>query len=138
MLCNPVLGTCIWVGCSEGATLMSPPPCALPSVCRSAWKHHLGIPLLHPTWNVQVRVKTSDIRGAGTDANVTLAMFGKLEERNTCIPATKLDNSANNFERNMIDTFMIKGTDLGDLTHIVVRVRTCPCMRAMPGRAATV
>ncbi len=99
----------------------------------------VDVPALRPcrihAWCTQVRVKTSDIRGAGTDANVTLAMFGKLEERNTCIAATKLDNSANNFERGMIDTFMIKGTDLGDLTHIVVRthaviyVHTC-CVQA--------
>ncbi|PNH12713.1 Lipoxygenase y domain-containing protein 1 [Tetrabaena socialis] len=46
----------------------------------------------------KVRVKTSDIRGAGTDANVTLAMFGKLEDAPTSSGIQKLDNSSNNFE----------------------------------------
>lgn len=124
----------------------------------------------------QVMVKTSDIRGAGTDANVTLAMFGQLEGQATNSGTHKLDNSASecggqtyhlrnaspaphagqaalrcfsrlwdprvrsaqcsrvpagpsmlmtaradNFERGAIDTFLIKGKDLGDLTHIVVR-----------------
>ncbi|KXZ56858.1 hypothetical protein GPECTOR_1g774 [Gonium pectorale] len=68
----------------------------------------------------KVRVKTSDIRGAGTDSNVTLAMFGKLEDKPTTSGTTKLDNSANNFERGAVDTFIIKGKDLGDLTHIVI------------------
>ncbi|GLC44364.1 hypothetical protein PLESTF_000049800 [Pleodorina starrii] len=68
----------------------------------------------------KVVVKTSDIRGAGTDANVTLAMFGKLEDKPTNSGTHKLDNSTNNFERGALDTFIIKGKDLGDLTHIVV------------------
>ncbi|GFR41097.1 hypothetical protein Agub_g1741 [Astrephomene gubernaculifera] len=68
----------------------------------------------------KVRVKTSDIRGAGTDSLVTLAMFGKLEEQPTSSGTNKLDNSANNFERGQIDTFIIKCKDLGDLTHIVL------------------
>ncbi|KAG2499991.1 hypothetical protein HYH03_002273 [Edaphochlamys debaryana] len=68
----------------------------------------------------KVKVKTSDIRGAGTDSNVSLAMFGKLEEKPTQSGVNKLDNSANNFERGAIDTFVIKCKDLGDLTHIVV------------------
>lgn len=38
-------------------------------------------------------VKTSDIRGAGTDANVTLAMFGKLDGQPTSNGTHKLDNS---------------------------------------------
>ncbi len=42
----------------------------------------------------QVLVKTSDIRGAGTDANVTLAMFGQLEGQATNSGTHKLDNSA--------------------------------------------
>lgn len=42
---------------------------------------------------VQISVKTSDIRGAGTDSNVKLTMFGKLEEKPTAGPETKLDNS---------------------------------------------
>ncbi len=31
---------------------------------------------------------------------------------------------ADNFERGAIDTFLIKGKDLGDLTHIVVRLKS--------------
>jgi hypothetical protein len=45
-------------------------------------------------------VKTSDIRGAGTDANVYLTMFGEGPGgKPTKSPDLKLENSANNFER---------------------------------------
>jgi len=53
-----------------------------------------------------VRVFTSDVRGAGTDADVSLVLLGdpasgmKSEE-------LVLADSANNFERNQVDEFPI-------------------------------
>lgn len=48
-----------------------------------------------PVVNYEVVVYTSDLRGAGTDANVSLSLHGAAGETSD----QKLDNSANNFER---------------------------------------
>ena len=55
---------------------------------------------------LQVIVKTSDVRGAGTDSNVTLVMQGLKEGQNMDSGVHKLDNSHNNFERNMVRACM--------------------------------
>lgn len=65
----------------------------------------------------KVQVKTGDIRGAGTDANVFLQLFGV----NGDAGERKLESSGNNFERGHTDTFGIEAVDLGDL--IKARVR---------------
>eukprot|EP00798_Chlamydomonas_sp_ICE-L_P018434 gene18434-24910_t len=62
-----------------------------------------------------VTVYTSDIRGAGTDANVTMIMYG---DNGLNSPSLKLDNSKNNFERDMMDEFICETIDLGKLTKI--------------------
>jgi hypothetical protein len=47
-----------------------------------------------------ITVVTSDLRGAGTDANVFLALYGKDTEGNILATAEfRLDNDRNNFER---------------------------------------
>ena len=48
-----------------------------------------------------MQVKTGDIRGAGTDANVVLQLFGKNGDTGEC----KLESSGNNFERAKTDVF---------------------------------
>jgi hypothetical protein len=50
----------------------------------------------------KVVVKTSDLRGAGTDAKVSMVMTGERDGGKTTTGPHKLDNSANNFERNMV------------------------------------
>ena len=53
----------------------------------------------------KVVVKTSDIRGAGTDANVYLTMFGEGPDGKVTKSAEmKLENSSNNFERCKVST----------------------------------
>eukprot|EP00798_Chlamydomonas_sp_ICE-L_P018433 gene18433-24909_t len=49
----------------------------------------------------KVTVKTSDIRGAGTDSNITFQLFGMKDEKSVDTGKHVLDDSANNFERNM-------------------------------------
>lgn len=51
----------------------------------------------------KVEVKTSNCRGAGTDANVNLTAFGTLGDTGS----HALDSHINNFERNTLDTFFI-------------------------------
>ena len=46
----------------------------------------------------RVIVKTSDLRGAGTDADIFLVVYGPLGDTGERL----LDNSANNFERNQV------------------------------------
>ena len=59
---------------------------------------------------------TSDVRGAGTDANVTCTIRGSLG----VIEAARLENSMNNFRRGMPDTFLLMSRDIGDLEELVI------------------
>jgi hypothetical protein len=75
-----------------------------------------------------VTVRTSDIRGAGTDARVSIQIFGSgpSAEGSSGGPGLDsglhvLDNSANNFERGAADTFLVSCQDLGPLTRVMVR-----------------
>jgi hypothetical protein len=61
-----------------------------------------------------VEVKTADIRGAGTDANVFAQLFGKNGESGE----RRLESSGNNFERGHTDKFTIEAVDLGELTKL--------------------
>ena len=62
----------------------------------------------------RVTVITGDRRGAGTDANVFIQLYG---ENGSC-PETFLDSPNNNFERNKTDVFSIQSPDLGKLSKI--------------------
>lgn len=57
-------------------------------------------------------MQTSDLRGAGTDANVYLSLYGTLRGQPVKLPAGEggfaLDDSHDNFERNKLDTFLLK------------------------------
>lgn len=63
-----------------------------------------------------VAVKTGDIRGAGTDANVFVQLFGEHGDTGE----RKLESSGNNFERGNTDNFGIEAVDLGTLTKLRV------------------
>lgn len=47
---------------------------------------------------------TSDVRGAGTDADVLLTLYGDKGDSGPL----SLESSANNFERGQVDTFFVK------------------------------
>lgn len=64
-----------------------------------------------------VAVHTSDIRFAGTDANVFIEMHGtkgSMGER-------KLEDRRNLFERGAIDNFKFLASDVGDVEKVIVR-----------------
>lgn len=65
----------------------------------------------------KIQVKTGDIRGAGTDANVFLQLFGVNGDTGEC----KLESSGNNFERSKTDLFGIEAVDLGEIAKARVR-----------------
>ena len=63
----------------------------------------------------EVKVLTGDRRGAGTDANVSIVLYG--EKGNSGQPKT-LQNNSNNFERGATDVFGVECDDLGNLSKI--------------------
>uniref|UniRef100_A0A8U8BKQ1 Uncharacterized protein n=1 Tax=Geospiza parvula TaxID=87175 RepID=A0A8U8BKQ1_GEOPR len=64
-----------------------------------------------------LQVKTSDIGGAGTDANVALILFGEYGDSGT-LPL-KESNKSNKFERNQMDEFSFSEMlSLGDLCKV--------------------
>lgn len=60
---------------------------------------------------------TSDLKGAGTDATISIDMFGS-NRRST--GSQKLETSKNNFERGEEDIFFIEFPDLGDVVEIEI------------------
>jgi lipoxygenase homology domain-containing protein 1 len=70
-------------------------------------------------------VQTSDVKGAGTDSNVSLILHGTREGKALKLPQTSggfsLDNSHDNFERGKLDTFVLtKQLRLQEITRVVV------------------
>jgi hypothetical protein len=69
-----------------------------------------------PMVSYKISVTTGDRRGAGTDANVFVKIFGDLGDSGD----HKLESPGNNFERNQIDVFGIQCVDLGELQKIQI------------------
>ncbi|KAG2432966.1 hypothetical protein HXX76_008694 [Chlamydomonas incerta] len=72
----------------------------------------------HATPYIQYKVTTftSDIRGAGTDANVHFVMHGTLGDGTRHI----LSSGQDDFERGMVNEFLIEDEELGDLLEVTV------------------
>ncbi|XP_069117526.1 lipoxygenase homology domain-containing protein 1-like [Argopecten irradians] len=64
----------------------------------------------------QISVKTGNVRYAGTDANVFVKIYGEKGVTKKLM----LDDSKNNFERNMTDDFTVEAVDVGSMTKILV------------------
>ena len=64
--------------------------------------------------NYEITIITGDRRGAGTDANVSIEIFGE----NGTTGKRKLEGQCDNFERNQIDKFNIVAVDIGEITEI--------------------
>ncbi|XP_077594101.1 lipoxygenase homology domain-containing protein 1 [Stigmatopora nigra] len=66
-----------------------------------------------------IQVKTSDVAGAGTDANVWIIIFGENGDTGTL--ALKECNKSNKFERKQVDTFRFSEIlSMGDLSKVRV------------------
>nr|XP_020662186.1 lipoxygenase homology domain-containing protein 1 [Pogona vitticeps] len=64
-----------------------------------------------------IQVKTSDVGGAGTDANVSMIIFGEYGDTGTL--ALKESNRSNKFERDRLDVFYFDDVlSLGDLCKV--------------------
>ncbi|KAG1662011.1 hypothetical protein FOA52_009500 [Chlamydomonas sp. UWO 241] len=62
----------------------------------------------------RVSVWTSDVSGAGTDANVFIQIFGEEGETERIA----LDNPGNDFETGQLDVFEVSGRNVGPMTKI--------------------
>ncbi|GFH09152.1 uncharacterized protein mot51, partial [Haematococcus lacustris] len=69
-----------------------------------------------PLCRYTITTYTSDLRGAGTDANVSAIVFGDKGQT----PSTKLESSHNNFERGQRDEFVIESVDIGKITKLQI------------------
>ena len=67
-----------------------------------------------------VKVKTGDIRNAGTDADVTLRIFGNKGDSGKKVLRSNDNNKSNKFERNQVDEFKIDNEDLGKVNLIFI------------------
>ena len=71
------------------------------------------------TTRYDVRVYTSDVRNAGTDANMHLIIVGE----NGDTGKVKLASSAEHrdkFERGNVDSFVVEAVELGDIKRITI------------------
>jgi len=66
----------------------------------------------------QIKVKTGDVKDAGTDANISASIIGKKGKTESL----KLKNSehTNKFEQGQIDTFAMEGADVGAVTQVTI------------------
>ena len=60
-------------------------------------------------------MKTGDIRGAGTDANAYVKIFG-CEGDTGKIALKQSENTKNKFERGRVDQFTIEAMDIGEVS----------------------
>ena len=68
-----------------------------------------------------ITTRTSDARGAGTDANVTLALVGKDEGGNrVAMGPFPLETSADDFKRGATDTFRAEGPFMAEIVSATV------------------
>uniref|UniRef100_A0A3Q2PVY7 Lipoxygenase homology PLAT domains 1 n=1 Tax=Fundulus heteroclitus TaxID=8078 RepID=A0A3Q2PVY7_FUNHE len=68
----------------------------------------------------KVSVRTGDMYGAGTDANVFLTIYGDLGDTGERKLA-KSENNKNKFDRGEVDRFTIEAVDLGQVFKIRIR-----------------
>ena len=63
-----------------------------------------------------VTTYTSDLKGAGTDANVTMVVHGAKGDTGTL----RLVKGRDDFARGGRDQFVVEGPDVGDVSHVVI------------------
>uniref|UniRef100_A0A8C1ZDX3 Lipoxygenase homology domains 1b n=1 Tax=Cyprinus carpio TaxID=7962 RepID=A0A8C1ZDX3_CYPCA len=72
------------------------------------------------THTYKVSVRTGDMHGAGTDANVFLIIYGDLGDTGER-KLSKSESNSNKFERGAVDKFSIEAVDLGQVYKIRIR-----------------
>ncbi|GIL99379.1 hypothetical protein Vretimale_4546 [Volvox reticuliferus] len=118
-------------GTADGSALLPRTPLSPPSRSRSpsrpssaAGSHEARV----ETARYGVVVKTSDVRGAGTDADVLLTIYGSKGDTGERL----LSNGTYNFERGQVSTFVFTAADVGEVERLRVRMRTQGTSSASP------
>ena len=62
-------------------------------------------------------VKTGDVRGAGTDANVFVQIFGAKGDTGK-LQLRSAENTKNKFERGRTDQFVLEAVDIGKVGYL--------------------
>ncbi|XP_030851144.1 lipoxygenase homology domain-containing protein 1 isoform X2 [Strongylocentrotus purpuratus] len=78
-----------------------------------------GTSQLLSTTSYHVSVKTGDERGAATDANVYLKLFG-VDGDTGLIPLKQSENTKNKFEQGRVDKFTLEAVDIGKIKYMQV------------------
>jgi hypothetical protein len=68
------------------------------------------------TWTVTV--KTASVKGAGTDSDVFIKLFGVKDQKQVVSENLSLESGQDDFERGKTDTFKVQTKDLGELHHV--------------------
>ena len=66
-------------------------------------------------YSYTVTAHTSDVKGAGTDANVTLQLHGVLDGKDVQMGPFPLESSADDFRKGAADVFIVEGVELGEI-----------------------
>lgn len=70
-----------------------------------------------------VSVRTGDVRGAGTDANVFVQIFGAKGDTGK-LQLRSAENTKNKFERSRTDQFVLEAVDIGKVGNDKGRTNT--------------
>ena len=73
------------------------------------------IVLFYVATSYKVTVRTGDVRGAGTDANVYVQLFGKEGDTGR-LPLRQSENTKNKFEKGRADMFNVEAVDIGKVS----------------------
>ena len=74
------------------------------------------INVLFSATSYHVSLKTGDIRGAGTDANVFVQIYGEQGDTGK-LQLRTAENTKNKFERGRTDQFVLEAVDIGKVGH---------------------
>ena len=61
------------------------------------------------------------IKGAGSDANVTLQLHGVLDGKDVQMGPFPLESSADDFRKGAVDVFIVEGVELGEIKTATVQ-----------------
>ena len=73
------------------------------------------IVLFYVATSYKVTVRTGDVRGAGTDANVYVQIFGKEGDTGR-LHLRQSENTKNKFEKGRADMFNVEAVDIGKVS----------------------
>ncbi|XP_064626993.1 lipoxygenase homology domain-containing protein 1-like isoform X2 [Lineus longissimus] len=77
---------------------------------------------MHKVYDYMVTIHTSDIRNAGTNANVFIEVFGERGDsgRRRLLTRADREETHDKFESGAVDTFKLEAVDMADLTKVLL------------------